>query len=71
VEFDYTDEQGRHSHRRAESYTLHQTTAGNIVLGAFDLHRMDRRSFRVDWMRRVRVSSESFAPRYAIEMGLE
>jgi predicted DNA-binding transcriptional regulator YafY len=50
---------------------FHPALTGNIVLGAFDLHRMDRRSFRVDRMRRVRVSSESFAPRYAIETGLE
>lgn len=69
VEFDYTDERGRSSSRRVEPYTLYETTEGNIVLGVFDLRRADRRSFRVDRIRRVNVTDEPFAPRFATEVG--
>jgi hypothetical protein len=70
VEFDYTDEHGRFSRRRVEPYTLYETTVGNIVLGVFDLGRSDRRSFRVDRIRRVNVTEESFVPRFATEVGV-
>ncbi len=69
VEFDYTDDRGRHSRRRVEPYTLYQTTEGNIVLGVFDLRRSDRRSFRVDRIRNAHVTVESFVPRFATEVG--
>lgn len=69
VEFDYTDERGRFSRRRVEPYTLYQTTEGNIVLGVFDLRRSDRRSFRIDRIRNAHVTEESFAPRFATEVG--
>lgn len=52
VEFDYTDERGRFSRRRVEPYTLYQTKEENIVLGVFDRRWSDRRSFRVDRIRR-------------------
>ena len=68
LELDYTDERGRSSRRRVEPYTLYQTSEGNTVLGAFDLQRADRRSFRVDRIHSARVTESSFAPRYATEV---
>lgn len=70
VEFDYTDERGRFSRRHVEPYTLYQTSDGNIVLGVFDPNRADRRSFRVDRIRNVRVTETSFAPRFATQVGV-
>ncbi|HSW29426.1 MAG TPA: nucleotidyl transferase AbiEii/AbiGii toxin family protein [Longimicrobiales bacterium] len=69
VELDYTDERGRFSRRRVEPYTLYRTMEGNTLLGVFDLHQSGHRSFRIDRIRNVRVTDESFVPRYATEMG--
>jgi predicted nucleotidyltransferase component of viral defense system len=69
AEFGYTDEDGRSSSRRVEPYRLWETLDGNIVLGAHDVGRGARRSFRVDRIRSPRVTDEPFEPRYAIEVG--
>lgn len=69
VEFDYTDERGRRSHRRVEPYSLRQTTEGNTVLGTFDLNRGAARTFRVDRIRNTRITRDPFSPRHATDVG--
>jgi predicted nucleotidyltransferase component of viral defense system len=68
VEFDYTDEAGSRTHRRVEPYSLRQTTAGNLILGAFDLAKQDGRTFRLDRMRHLALTGISFVPRFAVEV---
>jgi predicted nucleotidyltransferase component of viral defense system len=68
VEIDYTNEQGVHSTRMIEPYSLRRTQAGNIVLHAVQVNDQQHRSFRVDRIRGARATQRSFAPRYAIEL---
>ena len=64
VELDYD-----RSTRRIEPYSLRQTRDGNIVLHAFNADKNDHRSYRVDRIAGARVTSQSFVPRYEIELG--
>ncbi len=63
VELDY---QG--STRRIEPYSLRRTSEGNIVLHAFNLDKNEHRSYRVDRITGARVITETFVPRYAVEL---
>ena len=63
VELDY---QG--STRRIEPYSLRQTSEGNIVLHAFNADRAEHRSYRVDRIQGVRITSTAFVPRYEVEL---
>ncbi len=63
VDLDY---QG--STRRIEPYSLRRTRDGNIILHAHNVDKGEHRSYRVDRIRGARVSSESFVPRFAIEL---
>ena len=63
VELDY----GR-STRRIEPYSLRQTRDGNIVLHAFNADKQEHRSYRIDRFSGARVTSETFVPRYEIEL---
>lgn len=63
VELDY---QG--SKRRIEPYSLRRTQDGNILLHAFNTDKGEHRSYRVDRMIAARVTNQTFAPRYEIEL---
>lgn len=63
VDLDY---QG--STRRIEPYSLRRTSEGNIVLHAFNLERNEHRSYRVDRIDGARATSQTFSPRYAVEL---
>lgn len=63
VELDY---QG--STRRIEPYSLRRTQDGNILLHAFNTDKGEHRSYRVDRMIAARVTNQTFAPRYEIEL---
>ena len=63
VELDY---QG--STRRIEPYSVRRTRDGNIILHAHNLDRNQHRGYRVDRIQGARVTAESFAPRYAVEL---
>lgn len=54
--------------RLIEPYSLRRTLEGNIILHAHDVGRNEHRSYRVDRIRGAQVSSQSFAPRLAIEL---
>lgn len=68
VELDYADEQGRRSTRTIESYSLRRTRDGNVVLHAIRSDDGQHRSYRTDRVRGARITSATFAPRYAIEL---
>ncbi len=67
IEIDYQKESGQGIHRTVEPYSLRRTLAGNIVLHAFDRDRDDHRTFRVDRLFGVNVTSTPFKPRYQVE----
>jgi predicted nucleotidyltransferase component of viral defense system len=54
--------------RRIEPYSLRQTAEGNFVLYAIRADSGEDRSYRVDRMQGVTVTSQVFKPRYAIEL---
>lgn len=56
------------STRRIEPYSLRQTSEGNYVLHAIRRNSGEHRSYRVDRMQGASVTSESFAPRYVVEL---
>jgi len=64
VRFAYAAASGDESRRRAEPYRLVATTSRWYLL-AWDLDRLDWRSFRLDRMSEVRESTFSFRPREA------
>ena len=66
VEPDYQDERGQRSTRLA--YPLRQSANGDISLVAFALNRNDGRHFQLDRIQGARVASQSFTPRYEIEL---
>ncbi len=53
--------------RRIQPYSLRRTRDGNLVLHALRHDNREHRSYRVDRMQRVQVSTEPFRPAYAIE----
>jgi predicted nucleotidyltransferase component of viral defense system len=68
VEIDYVKENGEHTTREIEAYSLRSTKAGHVVLHAFDMNRNDHRSYRTERIRGARATGRTFVPRYAIEL---
>lgn len=56
------------STRRVEAYSLRRTLDGNVILKAIKSATGEPRSYRVDRISGVRVTDQSFVPRYAIEL---
>ncbi len=69
VELDYRDEKGVRSTRLIEAYSLAQTQAGDVILHTHDCTRNAHRGFRIDRIEGARVTSQSFEPRFQIELG--
>ncbi len=57
--------QGRH--RLIEPYSLRRTSAANILLHAVRVDGQGHRSYRLDRIQAVEVTTHPFTPRYAIE----
>jgi hypothetical protein len=54
--------------RRIEPYSLRQTSEGNYVLHAIRSDSSEHRSYRVDRMQAASVTSQTFSPRYLVEL---
>jgi len=54
--------------RRIEPYSLRQTAEGNFVLHAIRSDSGEHRSYRVDHMQGASVTTQSFTPRYLVEL---
>jgi len=54
--------------RRIEPYSLRQTAEGYFVLHAIRSNSGEHRSYRVDWMQGATVTSQVFAPQFAVEL---
>nr|WP_240980119.1 nucleotidyl transferase AbiEii/AbiGii toxin family protein [Ramlibacter agri] len=57
--------------RRIEPYSLRQTAEGNFVLHSVRSDTGEHRSYRVDRMQGASVASQSFMPRYLVELSSE
>ena len=55
--------------RRIEPYSLRRSSEGNIILHAHDMLRNAHRSYRVDRIQGARITSLTFVPRHAVELG--
>ena len=56
------------SSRLIEPYSLRRTRDGNVILHAHNRDKDAHRSYRLDRIERASVTSESFVPRFAIEL---
>jgi len=56
------------STRRIEPYSLRRTSEGNIILHAVNVAKQAHRSYRIDRIQSARVTDDTFAPRYEIEL---
>jgi predicted DNA-binding transcriptional regulator YafY len=66
VDIDYRAENGRLGSRRVEPYSLRRTKAGELLL--FVVNDRDAlRSYRGDRILGVRLSDETFRPRFLVE----
>lgn len=54
--------------RRIEPYSLRRTREGNVILHAWNVDRNEHRSYRIDRIEGARTTSQSFTPRYAVEL---
>ena len=54
--------------RRIEPYSLRRTRQGHIVLHAHNVDKDEHRSYRVDRIRGAQITSQTFNPRFAIEL---
>ena len=68
VDLDYRDQAGQRTTRTVEPYSLAQTAAGDVLLHTHDRTRDAHRKFRIDRIEGVRVTNQSFTPRYQIEL---
>lgn len=57
--------------RRIEPYSLRKTAEGNFVLHAIRIDSGEHRSYRIDRMQGASVTTQSFAPRYLVELSAE
>jgi predicted nucleotidyltransferase component of viral defense system len=57
--------------RRIEPYSLRQTAEGNFVLHAIRSDTGEHRSYRIDRMQGASVTTQSFTPRYLVELSAE
>ncbi len=68
VDIDYRDETGKRSTRRIEPYSLRRTQAGDVVLHAERADGGGHRSYRVDRLLGASVTTQTFTPRWRIEL---
>ncbi|RKW70848.1 helix-turn-helix transcriptional regulator [Galactobacter caseinivorans] len=70
LRFDYRDRHGEESAREVEPHRL-TSTAGGWRLTAFDLHRNDWRTFRLDRLDQAAPTTWQFRPRPGLQEALE
>ncbi|MCK5342904.1 MAG: nucleotidyl transferase AbiEii/AbiGii toxin family protein, partial [Candidatus Heimdallarchaeota archaeon] len=67
VELEYMKQGAQLKRYLIEPYSLRRTKDNNLVLHAIRNDNNGNRAFRVDWIRKIKVSSHTFRPRYKIE----
>ena len=67
VELVYRNEQGAISTRIIEPYSLRRTQEGRVLLHGVKVPTQEPRSYRVDRIQSIKVTTQPFTPRYQIE----
>ncbi len=67
VGIDYRKEDGQRIHRTVEPYSLRRTLDGEIILHTFDRNRNAHRTFRINRVLGITITSTPFTPRYQVE----
>jgi hypothetical protein len=67
IEIDYLKEGSHLTQYLLDPYSLRKTQEDNIILHAIKHGSLDHRTFRIDWIRRVKVTTKTFKPSYEIE----
>ncbi|MHA6266340.1 nucleotidyl transferase AbiEii/AbiGii toxin family protein [Aliiroseovarius sp. CAU 1755] len=68
VALDYVKESGQRSSPVIEPYSLRRTSNDDIILHAWDVKKNGHRSYRVDRIRGAQATSQTFVPRYEVEL---
>lgn len=68
VDLDYVRLDGRRTNPTIEPYSLRRTSKGDIILHAFDTGKNAHRSYRIERITGARVTSQTFVPRYEVEL---
>lgn len=68
VQLDYTGEGGEQTSPTIEPYSVRRTSTGNLLLFGVKIDTGESRSYRVDRIRAVTVTRQTFAPRFAVEL---
>jgi hypothetical protein len=68
VDLDYVSLQGRRGTRTIEPYSLRRTQEGNVLLHAVRSQDRQYRTYRVDGIRGARITQQTFAPSYTVEL---
>jgi predicted DNA-binding transcriptional regulator YafY len=67
VELDYRPEAGSPGVRRVEPYALRRSRPGHLLLYARNVQRARVSAYRIDRIRRARITPEPFLPRWRVE----
>ncbi|MBC8554314.1 MAG: nucleotidyl transferase AbiEii/AbiGii toxin family protein [Candidatus Brocadiales bacterium] len=70
VELGYRKESGEYTSPVIEPYSVRRTQEGNLVLRAVKAQTGEPRSYRVDRIKNIKVSTKTFRPRYEIEFSV-
>ena len=68
VSLDYEKESSQRSSPVIEPYSLRRTSDNNVILHAWDVNKHGHRSYRVDRIRGAKATSQTFVPRYEVEL---
>lgn len=67
VELEYMKQGAEFKTYLIEPYSLRRTQDSNLVLHAIRKDVNGHRAFRIDWIRKIKVSNQTFKPQYKIE----
>ena len=67
VELGYRKQGYYINHYLIEPYSLRRTRKNNLILHAIKSETREHRTFRVDWIQSIKVSTKPFKPKYKIE----
>jgi hypothetical protein len=67
VELVYRNEQGALATRIIEPYSLRRTRAGHLLLHAVKVPTQESRTYRIDRIQSIKVTTQPFTPKYQVE----
>lgn len=70
IELEYMKKGYDITHYLIEPYSLRRTKENHLILHAIKTGTQEHRTFRVDWIQNIKVSTKSFTPKYQIEFSL-